>query len=130
MDTNELILSLHTLVLFLQNVIMSRHVNLQLVPVSVFYRISTYLNDNGEVWNSFDASDVDASLLCWLKICCTCSIIFLSITSPTDPESKHENHHDKLDSPCGFRIPKLCRNKRNKNEEGTSYVGKHVLINN
>ncbi|CRL01259.1 CLUMA_CG014489, isoform A [Clunio marinus] len=34
-------------------------------------------------------------------------------------ENSHKvENHDKLDSPCSFRIPKLCRNKRNKNEEG------------
>lgn len=49
-------------------------------------------------------------------------IMLLSLyhtTSSTDPE--HDAQHDKqekLDSPCSFRIPKLCRNKRNKNEEG------------
>ncbi|KAG5675919.1 hypothetical protein PVAND_005778 [Polypedilum vanderplanki] len=30
---------------------------------------------------------------------------------------KKEFHDDKLDSACNFRIPKLCRNKRNKKEE-------------
>lgn len=34
----------------------------------------------------------------------------------TDAE---ERKQEKLDSPCAFRIPKLCRNKRNKNEEGS-----------
>lgn len=34
----------------------------------------------------------------------------------TDPVDEKQ---DKLNSPCAFRIPKLCRNKRNKNEEGS-----------
>lgn len=48
-----------------------------------------------------------------------CNRVLSPYHSSTDPGHKHEHHSDKLDSPC--RIPKLCRNKRNKNnEEGSS----------